>query len=489
MGKDSFDDEIKKKLDGFVELYDGSTWDRLSSFLDDMPNNIPDSEATISEEEIESIVKEKLENHQESVQEKHWQQLKSELDELDARKERLWTIKLIEATILLLLIYTYWNFASYPHDLLDGYQEEINVEIDQNIFASETSSSSNSADLASKTSKELGNNFSIKNDRFSQINAASINNHRLSGILSLHSEEQFQSFIQVESEHAIIGLDKLDRNRVTPADATQLITATDEFISANTFTPVVASLAINPLMVSKIETKMMTEPLAEIVATNIHKGLWITVGFSKDVNLINSSVNVKSLQTHVNSGLYGTSLSLLASYQMKSLEFETGARFSQKNYFPGLITSFTKASSNTYLETQLDQIAFNQLQIPIVAKIHALNETTDNLYALGGIAVNMIMDYDYSVQKKVQASSRVASLVSNNTNDLSSLPNGLAEGGEFSDNTYLTAIVGFGYQAQLKKYASFYLQPQYQFTITDGANDYIRKVHTFNIEAGLKFNF
>ena len=73
--------------------------------------------------------------------------------------------------------------------------------------------------------------------------------------------------------------------------------------------------------------------------------------------------------------------------------------------------------------------------------------------------------------------------------DLSSLPNGLAEGGSFSDNTYLTAIVGFGYQAQLKKYASFYLQPQYQFTITDGANDYIRKVHTFNIEAGLKFNF
>lgn len=493
MALDRFDDDIKSKLDGHIEEYDSSTWDRLSSILDDSQGGLSE-ENYISDTEIEDIVKEKLNHLHTPLNEDHWLKLQSELDQLDARKERLWTIKLIEATILLLLLFTYWNFAGYPHysPLEQDDQDRAeslhfaNTDLEKTLSPQSVSGNGHfdnakSAIVEAIHLADFAKPVIIKNsDNFYRDASSEVSAIEDDAIgLSINSTGETSAASIIDKEDNGVNNDYLQSNdRYVLVDKVDLIDIADLAYDKET-----SITFAYPTILSDVDRALAENK------NKLQNGFWLTLGFAKDVNLINSSVNIQTLSSYLRSGLYGTSASILAGYQINNVEIESGVKFSEKNYAPGLIRSFSKAGVDTYLETQLDEIKFNQIQIPVVAKLHAFNRTQSNLYILAGLGFNVITDYTFNTVKTVQPSSRVASLVDINSNDLSELPYGLTQGGPISDNFYTTAIVGFGFQTLMRNNTAIFFQPQYQFTISEGANDYIRKVHSFNVEAGVRFKF
>ena len=73
--------------------------------------------------------------------------------------------------------------------------------------------------------------------------------------------------------------------------------------------------------------------------------------------------------------------------------------------------------------------------------------------------------------------------------DLKNLPLGLAEGGTFEENLYVSGIIGFGVQSYLKNGVYWYIQPQYQHSFNTEINQLVSKINALSVEGGIKFGF
>lgn len=467
MENDRFEDEIKNKLDNHLEQYDSSSWDRLSHSLDQADL----SDDFLEDEQHFPGLKEKLTSHKERVRDEHWQKMKQELDAIDERRETLWTIKLIEFSIFLLLLLTYWNISGHRYF---PKNENHFLQADLTEFATSTD-----------------DNIRYENETPLTKTISS----PLKRALERNSRESVTTEVQSEIGTAFTAsIVPLTITVNQPALATLGNQALSELNSVHIDVSSLPVLEISPLQVKTsehIENRDMA--FQEFVAITrddkLSNGFWMSISFSRDVNLINSSLDLLAIRSHFLSGDHGASAGVQVSYQFKNLELETGLRYSEKAFNPGLIRAFSKASYDTYLETQLEQIQFKQLQIPLLAKIHAYNDSRSNLYLHGGISFNAIMDYQYTTLKTVQPSARVTALDDYNTLNLNNLATGISEGGNIKDNVYLSAIVGVGFQTLLKNHTAIFFQPQYEFNISRGANEYIRRVHTFSLQGGLRFKF
>lgn len=463
MARDRFEEDIKNRLEQHLEQYDSSAWDRLAQQLD--------QEESIPEEDIDDLssIASKLANHQEHMPDDHWQLMKKELDELDARREALWTMKLIEFSIFLLLLLTYWNIAGHRHFYTNRSAQNIASTTDLLLKDDEfyiRSSAINQEDF--KISDEVS---SVTIAPGSETNTESLTENVI-------NNNPATSSASISENSILLPLQELSQ------------------ISHRKFhVPFVESRHLRPLH-SEITLPVIHEPgyfynTTSTVADNDPKnnGLWMSISFSRDVNLINSSLDLYAIRSHILSGDHGISVGLNVSYQINNFELESGIRYSEKTFNPGLIRAFSKASYDTYLETQLEQIKFRQFQLPVIARFHAYNDTRNNLYAFGGVGVNAIMDYQYTTEKTVQPSARVTALDDYNTLNLSSLAKGVSEGGPLRDNIYVSGILGVGFQTVLENQTALFFQPQYEFSIGSGANDYIQRVHSFSIQGGLRFKF
>lgn len=463
MNTDRFDDEIKRALESFEEEYDASSWDKLASALDDTP--------AADGSEIDPIIKEKLGTHKEPINESHWQEMHEELDLIDEKKDRLILTKTVELLTILLLALTIQNYVVDPTEPLapmhyamqssaidtDESHDDVNGEV---VIANVTNEES-------KARSPLSLITTVQSQAIAETEEESIVSN---DIVSSHVINTDNELSAGDNPIAVLTKEKEAVERVTTLD----------------------NRSINELAYDEPSADMQyvaTEPIK--VESQDEFGRWsIELPFSRDINVINSSFGLIDFGRRIRSGVYGTSVGLLASYGLNDyISIVSGVNYSKKTHTPGLIRNFAKASSGSYLETQLDRIDFSQVQVPVLVRINGRGTGRSGIYSIAGLGMNFITDYSYEVKKSVQPSARLTSLDLSKNVDLSDMPEGLSRGGALDDNYYTTVFVGIGYQLMLKNSASIYVQPQYQFTLSEGANRYVRKVNTFNMQAGIRFNF
>ena len=127
-------------------------------------------------------------------------------------------------------------------------------------------------------------------------------------------------------------------------------------------------------------------PHQEIVAVSEEKGktdngLWLGVPFSYDINMINSPIDLSYLRSPFNSSFNGHSVGLTVAKRWKHVEVGSGIIYSDKTYAPGALKNYFKSSSNSFLESTLDQADLTQVQIPLFLKVHAPSLLRSNLYS------------------------------------------------------------------------------------------------------------
>ncbi len=487
MAKDRFDDEIRDLLGGHTPEYDASSWDKLSQTLDEMDGE--------GEADFEPMMKEKLESYTAPLKESHWLKFKEELEALERRRYRLWAIKLTESVIVLLLLFTYWNYTQLKSEKTDNIHY---AAVEENTIESESQSSNPIVALNASQQEGIHQEQTsiAASEDFKTINGSTVAGEILSVNTSSTIEER--AFDKAKSVYSTIGdllstLSAPINDQSTPMQSEAIAEESNLNLFDHDYFHSIARIALSPFDLTLPIVAYAPEQVVIInnlnTKSNSQDGFWLSIPVSQDFNFVNSAINLDYFASQVSSGVYGSSIGILGSYMKGSIELETGLRYSDKSYAPGLLRSFSKASADTYLESQLDFVRFNQLQVPVVVKLHALSDSRVNLYSMAGFAINGVLDYDYNIRKSVQPSARVTFFADEPQLDIANLPEGILEGGRAQNNMFVTGVLGLGVQTQMPNGAALFFQPQYQFSVIGDLNDYVRNVNTLSIEAGIKFKF
>ena len=454
MPEDRFDDKIRELLNDAHEEYDNSSWEALRTRLEEQ-----DSSAQIENEEafIPSI-KETLESQKAEVNESHWETLKAELERIQDRRERLYVIKILEAAVVLLLILTYFNYKWHSKD----------IQIDTNYLASAYEVSElpelHSADLF--VANNIENNQTIGIIRLENAVRPLISDVSL--IQSLGFQEQLKKIDHTIDQSADFSV--VDQNNLA---------------------------RLSSLPIHSLEKEIATAKLPSIVIPNESvesqpdeiREWTFGIPFSYDVNFINTDINLGFLSHQIRSGLGGASVGLSMGYRMKFIELESGIRYSKKDFRPGLLTNYSRAGSNSYLESQLDKMEIHQFQIPLLAKLYAAPTKRNSFYGVFGFAINAITANTYDITRTVQPKAILESSPLTQVIDLKKLPQGIAQGGSLFRNLYITSVIGFGVQSDIGNGVTWYFQPQYQHSFTSEINELVTQINALNIEGGLRFAF
>ncbi len=453
MQGDRFDDKIRELLNGVHEDYDNASWDALSERMDREEIPAPHEETFIP------VVKQKLHNHRVTVPEEHWTSLKSDLDYIQERRERLYIIKALEAAIVLLLVYTYFNYQGFS------------TEVDMDLSYIEQVQEDNSKPQMIEASISL--NQETSDQDFVEVKLNQVILHSESSIIKL----PFSTLAQAAStrEKKFIHSVPNPSIEVIPSTTLALLsTAEIGNLSTGRSLPAVPERA----------------PFVAYKEVDISQEGWsIGLPFSYDVNFINTDINIGYLSNQIKTGLAGRSFGVSVAYRMNKYEIESGLRYSEKTFVPGQLTNYAKSGVNSFLESQLDHMVIKQLSIPIFGKIYASPYKKATLYGVAGISINTIIDNVYAIRRTNQIKARLENAPTTDVVDLKNLPRGLAHGGSFEQNIYMTGVVGFGVQSYLTNGVNWYIQPLYQHSFKSEINQLVDRINTLSIEAGIKFSF
>lgn len=459
MQEDRFDDKIRELLNGAEEQYDDASWDALSDRLDQ------EDQSSVSNEAFIPFVKQKLDNHRIPVPEEHWTSLKSDLDYIEERRERLYIVKALEAAIVLLLVYTYFNFQGFkngvPADL--DYMQEIHAQNEQ------------PSSINAVVSIDIDENNLISGSHIQPIKK---------------SKSPLIAAINSNSSDGRIGADLSSKSNFQTIEAKNLIPAIATNIQKEAVDPV-PKQEIQEFIIDLKHTDFPFLASVNLDKSNDHSqdGWSIGIPLSYDANFINTDINLGYLSNQIESGLGGTTFGILIAKRKGNLELETGLRYSEKTFVPGLLTNYSKAGANSFLESQLDHMVIKQIQIPVLAKIYAAPYRKATLYGVAGISFNTILDNHYAIRRTTQSKARLANAPTTDVIDLKNPPKGFLRGGPASENMYLTGVIGFGIQSYVGNGINWYIQPQYQHSFTKEINTLVSDINTLSIEAGLKFSF
>jgi len=165
MREDRIDEEIRRLLQEATEDYDESSWEKLSQRID------AEDLSTTDDAEFDDQVKYKLERHTIPPSEEHWQVFNEELDRLEQRRRRVYVIKVLEATIFLLLVMTFLNYTQFRSkvDINNDYISQVQKE-SADINAAQASLAQ---PIAPKTLSDLASSGDVQN-RLAQRGSESV---------------------------------------------------------------------------------------------------------------------------------------------------------------------------------------------------------------------------------------------------------------------------------------------------------------------------
>ncbi len=446
MNDDRFDQELRRLFDNFEEQYDPLSWEQLNSRIEksDMSVSEADNEA------FDRMIRKKLSDHTVAQEEESWQRMDEALTRSQERREKIIVSKVIEAAILLLLVLTFTKYKSLTTP---------SMEMDAHFFAEVQSSQKDSEAILA-------------------VSHLNIEDHRnaIIPIQPTDNANKWSVTFPVIRPHSI-------SIPLTPLPMEPLLALNELDI------PAIATLPIQNLVAlpTLLEPPVSEVSYSSAIQSNPSDGWSVGIASSVDANFIDSKFDVKYLQSQIRSGLTGYSGGLSVNYRKGMIEVESGFRYSEKKYVPGKYTNYTKAGANSYLRSQLSDVRFQQVQIPLWLKVYAAPQKRFSFYALSGVAANILINTDFTLKKTIQSNARPSSLPHVKALDLLNPPKGFTEGGRLQDNLYLTAMMGIGIQYSLPNGVSGYLQPQYQHTISRGINEVAAEINTLGLEIGLKY--
>ncbi|MEZ4909117.1 MAG: hypothetical protein R2771_16080 [Saprospiraceae bacterium] len=147
-------------------------------------------------------------------------------------------------------------------------------------------------------------------------------------------------------------------------------------------------------------------------------------------------------------------------------EFSIGVGYSSISYQPKKVIEYADNKS-----FWLDDIHYDQINLPITYKYH-IKKNKFSIYPTIGCEMNLTINNKYSFLENSNQETTtlpIDKIIGNSEYSASLYAKkeyyeGVADGGNTSDNISLNALVGFGVSKNLNKDFILYIEPYYQYT-------------------------
>jgi len=367
----------------------------------------------------------------------------------------VYVIKVLEATIFLLLVMTFLNYTQFRSkvDINNDYISQVQKE-SADINAAQASLAQ---PIAPKTLSDLASSGDVQN-RLAQRGSESVR----VWLAEDHETKRVAFLIRKVLEELLL--------------------------EANQSYAVVPSLDIGELSVSRDLPSLASLPVEEVEKENNTDGWSFSLPISYDVNIINTQLDLDYLSHQIESGLAGQSFGARVGYRKGAVEIGSGILYSKKAFVPGRLTSFSKASNVSFLRNQLRGMYIRQMEIPLHAKVFmAPPQNKASLYVLGGVSTNFIIHNQYLIDRTPTESGSLSKAPNVDLIDLQNLPRAIVQGGSLADNVYLTGMIGLGVEARVSEKIRWYIQPTYRHALTGQLNPLVDRISTLSVEAGVTY--
>ena len=167
-------------------------------------------------------------------------------------------------------------------------------------------------------------------------------------------------------------------------------------------------------------------------------------------------------------------------------ELETGAIYSAKYYGSRNIFEVNGSfDDGGYVQEGLNGVQLDVVKVPLHLRYNFMSQSKWNIYAHSGASFNMTVEtlYEYTSQNLGNSNALASRRADPH---LSHSYDGVFEGGNLIDNTYITANLGMGVERHFNSRMSVFLGSTYQHQVTKGLGPQSDKINTLSIMTGAR---
>lgn len=486
MQSNNFDKHFRDKLQNLKAKYKPEDWEMMEQKLDaaDAPENLE-----LEDVLIDGMAFGNLENLEADYNPAHWALMDQKLDYAYSLRRKLYRYKVAEIGLMLLIIFTIIQFLPVQkqksHTALNTFEihesamlfhkkpETATDQTEQVIAAQPQTAESNPAPVSSNTNVVAKSSASAEqpkpnssNDLKKGVGLDYKNNFSI-------SDRYFTGF---QSPFFVI-TDLLRQSLAIPANKTKAQQ------------PVSILMPINPYSPGKISASGGTPVLSDCHSCqSLPSSLLISIGVlaGADADYITTPYDEKFHQKEFSQIAMGYSGGLTLGIKYHKWELETGAIYSAKYY--GSRNIFEVSGSfedGGYVQQGLLGVQLDIVRVPLHLRYYFMDQNKWNVYAHSGASFNMTVEtlYEYTSQQI------------GNTNELAGRRidphaaknyDGILEGGNFIDNTFVTANLGLGVERFFNSRMSIFLGSTYHHQVTKGLGPQNDKINSLSIMTGAR---
>ncbi len=452
-----FDSAIKQKLAGITAASLSSDWSTFEHILD---------EDQLTDDMLDDKVSQEMNRMRVPYRQDHWELLHSTLEYQKQRNSSVIGYKIIELSLLLILLLSANNLYKYLPSTFELEKPMIYASLEDNQKKdrkeSITEQSVAKADIHKNSVVAVRAPLkTIINTLETPLNIVQTSNdvdlasvsENFNELANTHNSKQTLVSQVVQSSNVqILGL-KADQSVSTlNLDKAPVVSLLQMDNISSLQQGILASQTVSGYTPHHFNPK-----------SKIEKSIFVFAGL--DNNLVNSPFDdvydTEGFRT------YGIGYSAGVEYGIKKDKkaIAVGIGYSNRAYEPRIIEELTGNPALTLYETSLDHIEFNIMSLSAGLK-YMLVETDKWALDLGiGASANVVVSSDYSIETRTirdgkHISSRDGRLPFSNLDD-KPLHDGIFENGSLKENIYFTTDLSIGLHRQLSKNAKFTLRPKY----------------------------
>ncbi len=455
MNSNTFDQHIKDALENINEPLQPGDWSLFEQRLNQ-------TEDTLNQ--FDSKVRSGLNKVEMPYQPADWTKMASQLDRSDQIRRRMWMYKFAEAAVFLLLLASIHTFVT------NNQYEDTNTSTQAGVNTN-TKPDSGSQQRKSKQNGQ-SNNPSITDQILS--NVAAIAASLGSGENTVEPNNTYNNNIIdniLTAEDLAAGTSILDGSRflnqhgvINIADMKKLPAIPNEPIA----------------FLDNQNLNFPQYPLIKKVLTR--SPLYFASFASLQQDKVTPNANGKNHQ--------GQGMGMKVGYRKGKWGIESGVAYSTKSYAPKKqIEIYAGNVSNGFYGNYTEEANADIISVPLKGTRQIAKWRRSSIHAMAGVSANIAIQKEYR-NKEVYYPGLQPQGSGNNTNPPSTTTrrtaNGVLENGNFSENTYVTADLGFRLEHQINQRYTAFVEPTLQRAISNkGFGPKDTRVNSIVVQAGV----
>ncbi len=495
MNKNKSDQLVREKLNQLHVEYKPQHWGLFEEMLTQQEAGMP----VVEDRRLDELVFEKMHQLKAGDRAAHWDLLAARLAEQTHVSHKLVLYKLMEASLLLLLLFIVAQ--SFPLNPSDSDAPESPI-VEQKTIAPSIQNTNNEPLLSDQSAQNTPKNKGLTTNPPKNLQVTI-------DITQLRALEKTASATALESEtfpenlmdHAFSTSPTLPQSNLkTPASKTEKLSLQKTPAEADRTPPVVHTRielmnALEQIMLAELEYKGQSGYVALLSPFKQRAGWVVSMFGSGDYNQIITPRGVEGDKVYDKLLRYapGYSGGITAGRELGRWEIGGGAIYSAKKYEPRPVVHVGGSFFNGGYDGEgLRSIELNMVQLPLYFRYNFVYHNKWRAYATLGFSLQVNFQTNYyfadevafGLPQPLSPSSReyVPEYKEN-------LPGGWLDGGTLWENGYISGNASLGLERYITGRWSIFAQPTYHHSLnyfTEGVGPDKDRINTMSIFTGVR---